>query len=61
MTRLEALESGAKIEVYLSNKIDKPYTATIKGYDSKTDLAVLKNRMKKILLLLNLEIQILLK
>ena len=36
------IRGGAKIQVYLPNKIDKPYTATIKGYDSKTDLAVLK-------------------
>ncbi len=36
------IRKGAQIEVYLANKIDKPYTATIKGYDSKADLAVLK-------------------
>ena len=36
------IRNGAKIQVYLPNKIDKPYTATIKGYDSKTDLAILK-------------------
>ncbi|MHB8063036.1 MAG: S1C family serine protease [Ruminiclostridium sp.] len=36
------IRSGAKIEVFLPSKIDKPYTATIQGYDSKTDLAVLK-------------------
>lgn len=36
------IRTGAKIEVYLPKKINKPYTATIQGYDSKTDLAVLK-------------------
>lgn len=36
------IRKGSKIEVYLPNKIDKPYTAVIKGYDAKTDLAVLK-------------------
>ncbi len=36
------VQAGAKIEVYLPNKIDKPYVAEVKGYDSKTDLAVLK-------------------
>jgi len=40
--KTRTIRSGAKIEVFLANKIDKPYTATIKGYDSKTDLAVLK-------------------
>ncbi|HEY5583926.1 MAG TPA: trypsin-like peptidase domain-containing protein [Ruminiclostridium sp.] len=40
--KTRSINSGAKIEVFLANKIDKPYTATIKGYDSKTDLAVLK-------------------
>jgi|GEM_PF-79474 len=36
------VQAGAKIEVFLPNKIDKPYVADVKGYDSKTDLAVLK-------------------
>ncbi len=40
--RTRKVQSGAKIQVYLPNKIDKPYTAEVKGYDSKTDLAVLK-------------------
>lgn len=34
--------SSSKIEVILPNQMDKPYTATIVGRDSKTDLAVLK-------------------
>lgn len=41
-TKTRDVRNGAKIEVYLSNKIDKPYTASVKGYDSKTDLAVIK-------------------
>lgn len=36
------IRSDAKIEVFLPNKIDKPYSAIVKGYDAKTDLAVLK-------------------
>ncbi|WP_024834088.1 S1C family serine protease [Ruminiclostridium josui] len=40
--KTRGIRSDAKIEVFLPNKIDKPYTATVKGYDSKTDLAVLK-------------------
>lgn len=36
------IQPGAKIEIFLPNKIDKPYSAEVKGYDSKTDLAVLK-------------------
>lgn len=40
--KTRGVRSDAKIEVFLPNKIDKPYTATVKGYDSKTDLAVLK-------------------
>jgi len=36
------LKNGAKIEVILPNEIDKPYTATVVGRDSRTDLAVLK-------------------
>ena len=36
------IRNGAKIEVFLPKRINKPYTATIQGYDSKTDLAVLK-------------------
>jgi serine protease Do len=40
--KTRGIRKGAKIEVFLPNKIDKPYTATIQGYDSKTDLAVLK-------------------
>lgn len=45
--KTRSVQNGAKIQVYLPNKtdpnkIDKPYTATVKGYDSKTDLAVLK-------------------
>ncbi len=40
--RTRKVQAGAKIQVYLPNKIDKPYDAEIKGYDSKTDLAVIK-------------------
>ena len=40
--RTRKVQAGAKIQVYLPNKIDKPYVAEVKGYDSKTDLAVLK-------------------
>lgn len=40
--RTRKVQAGAKIEVFLPNKIDKPYVAEVKGYDSKTDLAVLK-------------------
>ncbi len=40
--KTRGIRSDAKIEVFLPNKIDKPYSATVKGYDSKTDLAVLK-------------------
>ena len=35
------IRSGAKVEVFLPNKMDRPYSATVKGYDAKTDLAVL--------------------
>ncbi len=34
--------SDAKIEVFLTSKDDKPYEATIVGYDWRTDLAVIK-------------------
>lgn len=34
--------NDATVEVYLPSRIDKPYKAILKGYDSKTDLAVLK-------------------
>ncbi|EPR13230.1 S1C family serine protease [Ruminiclostridium papyrosolvens] len=40
--KTRGIRSDAKIEVFLPNRIDKPYSATVKGYDSKTDLAVLK-------------------
>lgn len=40
--RTRGIRNDAKIQVYLPNRIDKPYTASLKGYDSKTDLAVLK-------------------
>ncbi len=40
--KTRGVRSDAKIEVFLPNRIDKPYSATVKGYDSKTDLAVLK-------------------
>jgi serine protease Do len=40
--KTRGIKTGSKIQVFLPNRIDKPYTATIKGYDSKTDLAVLK-------------------
>lgn len=40
--KTRSVQSGAKIQVYLPNQIDKPYIATVKGYDAKTDLAVLK-------------------
>jgi serine protease Do len=36
------LGSGAKIEVYLPNQMDKPYAATLVGRDSGSDLAVVK-------------------
>lgn len=36
------LIEGAKIEVYLTNKNNKPYTAEVVGRDSLTDLAVIK-------------------
>ncbi len=36
------IATGAKIEIYLPSNPDKPYTASLIGYDSKTDLAVLK-------------------
>ncbi|QNU65495.1 trypsin-like peptidase domain-containing protein [Ruminiclostridium herbifermentans] len=36
------IRAGSQILVYLPSRIDKPYKAEIKGYDSKTDLAVLK-------------------
>jgi serine protease Do len=34
--------SGAKIEVILPSRVDEPYDAQVVGYDSKTDLAVIK-------------------
>lgn len=34
--------SGAKIEVVLPSKKDEPYEAQVVGYDSRTDLAVIK-------------------
>lgn len=37
-----AINREAKINVYLSNNMDNPYTATIIGYDSSIDLAVIK-------------------
>lgn len=40
--KARTIKNGSKIQVFLPNKIDEPYTASIKGYDSKTDLAVLK-------------------
>jgi serine protease Do len=40
--KTRGVRSDAKIEVFLPNKIDKPYSATVQGYDAKTDLAVLK-------------------
>lgn len=40
--KTRGIKTGSKIQVFLPNRIDKPYAATIKGYDSKTDLAVLK-------------------
>ena len=40
--KTRGVRNDAKIEVFLPNRIDKPYSATVKGYDSKTDLAVLK-------------------
>jgi serine protease Do len=36
------IRNSAKIQVFLPKRINKPYTATVQGYDSKTDLAVLK-------------------
>ena len=42
------IRSGAKVEVFLPNKMDKPYTATIKGYDAKTDLAVISINEKNL-------------
>ncbi len=46
--RTRKVQLGAKIEVFLPNKIDKAYTAEVKGYDSKTDLAVLKINEKNL-------------
>lgn len=40
--KTRTIKTGSHIQVYLSSRIDKPYKAEIKGYDSKTDLAVLK-------------------
>lgn len=40
--KTRTFRNDAKVEVYLPSRIDKPYIATLKGYDSKTDLAVLK-------------------
>ncbi len=40
--KTRGIRTGSQIQVYLPNRIDKPYKAEIKGYDSKTDLAVLK-------------------
>ena len=37
-----ALTAGAKIEIFLPRMIDKPYQASLVGWDKKTDLAVLK-------------------
>ncbi len=42
------IRTGAKVEVFLPNKMDKPYTATIKGYDAKTDLAVISINEKNL-------------
>ncbi|MDP4092687.1 MAG: trypsin-like peptidase domain-containing protein [Bacillota bacterium] len=36
------LASGAKLDVFLSSQNTKPYPATLVGYDSKSDLAILK-------------------
>lgn len=36
------IRNSAKIQVFLPKRINKPYNATVQGYDSKTDLAVLK-------------------
>ncbi|HHW49223.1 MAG TPA: PDZ domain-containing protein [Clostridiaceae bacterium] len=40
--RSNKLLQGAKIEVFLPTDKDKPYTATVVGRDSDTDLAVIK-------------------
>lgn len=40
--KTRGIRTGSQIQVYLPSRIDKPYKAEIKGYDSKTDLAVLK-------------------
>ena len=37
-----AINRNAEIMVYLSNNMDKPYPATVIGYDSSIDLAVIK-------------------
>lgn len=40
------ISSGSKIEVILPSQKDKPYTATIVGRDTKSDIAVLKIEAK---------------
>lgn len=40
--RTKKLEAGAKIEVFLPSQSNKSYTASVVGYDTKTDLAILK-------------------
>jgi len=41
-TSSKKVANGAKIEVILPSAVDEPYEAQVVGYDSKTDLAVIK-------------------
>ncbi len=43
-----AIGKSGKIKVYLSDKMDEPYSATIVGYDSTIDLAVIKINAKSL-------------
>jgi serine protease Do len=40
--KTRSVRENAKLEVFLPSRINKPYSATVKGYDSKTDLAVIQ-------------------
>lgn len=40
--KTRSVRENAKLEVFLPSRINKPYSATVKGYDSKTDLAIIK-------------------
>lgn len=43
-----AINRSGKIKVYLSTNMNKPYDATVVGYDSSTDLAVIKINAKNL-------------